>query len=542
MLSTMRIAGGFPVNKRSATALAYYCFASKMSSNVVAAFSTATPAITSMLKDPTLLGDGVSGSDTFDVVDPGASSAQFDDGSAIIAQVKRMGREDTKDAIDRASAALSGWKDGTTASRRSEILTKWSTLIKENSEDIAKIMTLESGKPLTEAKGEVAYGTSFLDYFAAEAIRPSSAGGGYMAPSPFTTGDGAPRGRIMAINEAVGVCALITPWNFPIAMITRKVGPALAAGCTTVLKPSELTPLTAVAMSVLAKRAGVPDGVFEVVTADRDLTREVGDEMCSNPIVKKVSFTGSTPVGKLLMKLCSDTVKKVSLELGGNAPFVVFEDADLDVAVNAAMASKFRNAGQTCVCSDRFLVHESVVDEFVTKLTEKVNQLSVGHGMKEGCTMGPVISTLPVKNMHEKVKEAILEGAKCVVGGSPLTDLGPNFYASTILTNVSTKSLIWDTETFGPVVPIKTFETEEEALSLANDTPTGLASYFCTTDLSRVFRFSAALENGIVGVNEGIISNAAAPFGGVKESGLGREGSVVGIAEYVETKYVFVNA
>ena len=328
---------------------------------------------------------------------------------------------------------------------------------------------------------------------------------------------------------------------FLYSQITRKVGPALAAGCTTVLKPSELTPLTAVVLQVLAKRAGVPEGVFELVTADRDLTREVGDEICTNPAVKKISFTGSTPVGKLLMKLSSETVKRVSLELGGNAAFVVFDDADIDVAVNAAMSSKFRNAGQTCVCADRFIIHHEVEKEFVGKLTEKVKQLNVGHGLKDGVNMGPVISTLPVKNIHKKVEAAISDGANLVCGGSDLPDLGPNYFAPTILTNVNPSSLIWDTETFGPVVAINTFETEDEALSLANDTPSGLASYFCTKDLSRIFRFSSALENGLVGVNEGIISNAAAPFGGVKESGLGREGSVVGINEYIETKYVFLN-
>ena len=328
---------------------------------------------------------------------------------------------------------------------------------------------------------------------------------------------------------------------FLYCQITRKVGPALAAGCTTVLKPSELTPLTAVVLQVLAKRAGVPEGVFELVTADRDLTREVGDEICTNPAVKKISFTGSTPVGKLLMKLSSDTVKRVSLELGGNAAFVVFEDADIDVAVNAAMSSKFRNAGQTCVCADRFLIHQEVEKEFVGKLTEKVKQLNVGHGLKDGVNMGPVISTLPVKNIQKKVEAAISDGATLVCGGSDLPDLGPNYFAPTILTNVNPASLIWDTETFGPVVAIKTFETEDEALALANDTPSGLASYFCTRNLERIFRFSSALENGLVGVNEGIISNAAAPFGGVKESGLGREGSVVGINEYIETKYVFLN-
>ncbi|KAL7530951.1 hypothetical protein ACHAWF_003575 [Thalassiosira exigua] len=512
----------------------------------LAAFCTATSAVTSLLNDPSLLGEGLSnlsgGETTFKVVDPGASAKQFGDGSAEIAQVRCMGRLETKEAIERASAALSGWKDGTTALRRSTLITKWSELIKENAEDIATIMTLESGKPLHESRGEVTYGTSFLDYFAAEAVRPSSAGGGYMCPSPFTApGGGAPRGKIMAINEAVGVVALITPWNFPIAMITRKAGPALAAGCTTVLKPSELTPLTAVVLSVLAKRADIPDGVFEVVTADRESTKEVGHEMCTNSIVKKLSFTGSTVVGKLLMKLSSDSVKRLSLELGGNAAFVVFEDADIEQAVDAAMASKFRNAGQTCVCSDRFLIHKSVEKEFVEKLTEKVKLLNVGHGMKDGVMMGPLISSMPVENLKKKVDQAIAEGATSVIGGSPLAGLGPGYFAASILTGVNPSSSLWSTETFGPVVAIKTFETEEEALSLANDTPTGLAAYFCTRDISRIFRFSSSLENGIVGVNEGIISNAGAPFGGVKESGLGREGSVVGINEYVETKYIFLN-
>jgi succinate-semialdehyde dehydrogenase/glutarate-semialdehyde dehydrogenase len=334
---------------------------------------------------------------------------------------------------------------------------------------------------------------------------------------------------------------LITPWNFPIAMITRKVGPALAAGCACVLKPSELTPLTAIALETLAKRAGVPEGVFELVTADRELTREVGDEMCVNSIIKKISFTGSTPVGKLLMKQSSDTVKRLSLELGGNASFIVFDDADLDVAVNAAMSSKFRNAGQTCVCSDRFLVHKSIEEEFVARLAEKVGQIKIGHGLEDGVTMGPVISNMPVKNLSKKVEAAISDGATCVVGGSPLVDLGPNFFEPTILTNVDTNSLIWCTETFGPVVAVTTFDTEDEAVTMANDSSVGLASYICTRDMSRIFRVSSALECGMVGVNEGIISSASAPFGGVKESGLGREGSALGIKEYLNTKYVFLN-
>lgn len=335
--------------------------------------------------------------------------------------------------------------------------------------------------------------------------------------------------------------ALITPWNFPIAMITRKVGPALAAGCTCVLKPSDLTPLTAIALETLAKRAGLPEGVFELVTADRDLTKEVGEEMCANQIIRKISFTGSTPVGKLLMKQSSDTMKRLSLELGGNAPFIVFDDADLVVAVNAAVSSKFRNTGQTCVCSDRFIVHKSVKNDFVAMLAEKVKQMKVGHGLEEGVTMGPMIANQPVMNLAKKVKAALNEGATCVVGGIPLEHLGPNFFAPTILTNVNTKSLIWCTETFGPVVSVKSFDTEVEALTIANDSPAGLASYICTSDIGRVFRVSSALECGLVGVNEGIITNASAPFGGVKESGLGREGSALGITEYLETKYVFLS-
>mmetsp|Transcript_9531 Transcript_9531/g.13299 ORF Transcript_9531/g.13299 Transcript_9531/m.13299 type:complete len:404 (-) Transcript_9531:189-1400(-) len=402
-------------------------------------------------------------------------------------------------------------------------------------------MTMESGKPLAESKGEVVYGTSFLDYYAGEAIRPTSAGGGFIAPTPFATGTGAPRGKIIAVQEAVGVTAMVTPWNFPIAMITRKVGPALAAGCTAVVKPSELTPLTAIAMKVLADRAGVPEGVFELVTSSRESTAEVGEEFCTNPTIKKISFTGSTPVGKLLMKMSSDTVKRLSLELGGNAAFIVFDDADIDQAVNAAMASKFRNAGQTCVCADRFIIHRSVEEEFVSKLTRKVSEIQVGSGVEEGTTMGPMISKIAVSKVKEKVDKALDEGAELVIGGSPIPDLGPNFFQPTIVRNVRLDSMLWSTETFGPVVATTTFDTEKEAIELANDTTSGLASYFCSKDGERIFRVAGRLENGIIGINDGIISSASAPFGGVKESGLGREGSAAGIAEYLETKYMFLN-
>ena len=528
-----------------------------------------------MLRDPSLLSDSLhvegggrsslsssdaasssSSNEFFDVVDPGSSS-----GRNVIARVRRMDGSDTKDAITRASSALASWKDGTTASYRSNLLLKWSSLIKENANDIATVMTYESGKPIAESHGEIMYGTSYLDYYAAEALRPTSAGGGSIIPTPFvsttttpslggvttttttTTTTTIPRGRIMTVNEAIGVCGLITPWNFPIAMITRKVGPALAAGCTVVLKPSELTPLTAVILSVLATRAGVPPGVFELITTNTPtMVQEVGNEICTNTNIKKISFTGSTAVGKAIMKLSSSTVKRLSLELGGNAPFIVFDDADIDKAVTGAISSKFRNAGQTCVCADRFIIHESIVNEFVTKLTTRVQeQITIGHGMKVGVTMGPVITSHQVQLIKGKINDAIMAGATCVHGGSALDKIGPNYIEPTIITNITPDMALWHTETFGPVISIITFTTEEEALALANDTPTGLASYFYTQDMGRIFRVSAALENGIVGVNEGIISSAYVPFGGVKESGLGREGSVVGMNEYLETKYIFLN-
>lgn len=478
-----------------------------------------------------------SGEKTFDVVNPGSK-----DGKEVIAKCRVMDRSDAKIIIEASAAALPAWRDGTTCLHRSKILTKWSDEIKDNIEDVATIMTMESGKPLAESKGEVMYACSFLDYYAGEALRPTSAGGGFIAPSTFSTPEGTPRGQIIAINEAVGVTAMVTPWNFPAAMITRKVGPALAAGCTAVVKPSELTPLSAIALCVLGKKAGIPDGVFELVVAGTDSTPAVGEEFCSNPIVKKISFTGSVAVGKLLARQSADTVKKVSLELGGNAPFIVFDDADVDVAVQAAVASKFRHAGQTCVCSDRFLIHRSIHDEFVSKFVAAVEQLKVAPGMNEGATMGPLIASNAAESVRAKVEEAIAEGGKCVTGGSALPDVGANFFQPTIITEVDTESRIWKEETFGPVAAIRSFDTEEEALEVANDCSVGLASYFCSQDLSRVFRVAKQVETGIVGTNTGIISTASAPFGGVKESGLGREGSAMGIGEYLETKYIFVNA
>ncbi len=554
--------------KRSAATTLACCFARPSSCGCAPAFSSAASSsimqLASMLRDPTLLGkddddvgpiasiqqqellhDDIA---RFSVFDPGASTTS----PILLAKVRSMNQSDTQHAIYNAHEALPHWKHGTSAYYRSQLLSKWSALINEHSEDISTVMTMESGKPLHESRSEIIYGTNYLDFYAGEAIRSNSAGGGVLYPSPFITttnskedvspsSSPAPRGRCMAINEAVGVCGLITPWNFPLAMLTRKIGPALAAGCTVVLKPSDKTPLTAVALHTLARRAGIPSGVFELITADADMANEVGYEMCVNPLVKKISFTGSTSVGKLLMKNSADTVKRLSLELGGNAPFIVFEDADIDQAVTAAIASKFRNSGQTCVCADRFIIHSSVESEFVTKLMDKVKQIVVGHGMKDEVTMGPLISTFAADTLKQKVDTAITEGATCILGGYPLTEShGPNYFAPTILTNVNTQSSVWATENFGPVVAITTFDTEEEAVSLANDTPTGLASYFFTTNLSRIFRVSSMLENGIVGVNEGVVSAAAAPFGGVKESGLGREGGPWGIHEYLETKYVFV--
>jgi len=402
-------------------------------------------------------------------------------------------------------------------------------------------MTLESGKPLAESQGEVNYARSFLDYFAAEAIRPTGAGGGFMVPSPFPAADGGPKGPVLAMQQAVGVAAMVTPWNFPLAMITRKVGPALAAGCTAVAKPSELTPLSAIALKNLADRAGIPEGVFELVTASTETTPAVGTEFCTNPLVKKISFTGSTRVGKILMAQSSDTVKRVSMELGGNACFVVFADADLDEAVNAAVASKFRNAGQTCVTSDRFLVHSSIHDEFVSRFAEKMKLIKVGPGIDSETKMGPLISASAAQTVSDKVQAALAEGAtiyeQLVLSNEAS---GPHYYPPTVLTNVSVESDIWKTETFGPVAAVRSFETEEEALKIANNVNVGLASYFCTKDLSRAFSFASSLEVGMVGVNEGIISNVAAPFGGVKESGLGREGSPMGIQEFLETKYILM--
>lgn len=441
----------------------------------------------------------------------------------IIGTVPDMGAVETKRAIESANKAWPSWR-AKTASERSTVLEKWFELIIQNQQDLATIMTLEQGKTLAESTGEVAYGASFIKWFAEESKRI------YGDTIPSKNSDQ----RIIVTKEPVGVCAAITPWNFPNAMITRKAAPALGAGCPMIVKPAEATPYSALALAVLAERAGVPAGIFSVVTGD---ARNIGGEMTSNPIVRKLTFTGSTAVGKLLMKQCSDTLKKLSLELGGNAPFIVFEDADLDAAVDGLMVSKYRNSGQTCVCTNRTLVHENIYDAFSKKLAVKVAELKVGDGFEEGINQGPLIDMNAVEKVEEHIKDAIEKGAKILVGGNRHS-LGKTFFEPTLIANVSTDMKITYEETFGPVAPLFSFKTEQQAIQMANDTEFGLAAYFYTRDMARCWRVSEALECGMVGVNAGLISTEVAPFGGVKESGMGREGSKYGIDEYLETKYI----
>ncbi|MBW8619413.1 MAG: NAD-dependent succinate-semialdehyde dehydrogenase [Hyphomicrobiales bacterium] len=443
----------------------------------------------------------------------------------VIGTVPALGRAETADAIKSAEAAQKQWA-ATPAKQRGQILRRWFELMMEHQDDLGRIMTAEQGKPFPEAKGEVAYGASFVEFFAEEARRIY----GETIPSPW------PNARIVAIKQPVGVVAAITPWNFPNAMITRKAGPALAAGCAFVVKPAAETPFSALALAELAERAGIPKGVFSVITGP---AREIGAEMTSNPIVRALSFTGSTEIGKLLMAQCATTVKKVGLELGGNAPFIVFDDADLDAAVAGAMASKYRNAGQTCVCANRLLVQEGVYDAFAEKLAKAVTTLKVGDGFGEGVTTGPLINAAAVDKVEEHVTDALKKGGKIITGGKRHT-LGGTFYEPTVIRDVTTDMLIAREETFGPVAPLFRFKTEEEAIRMANDTEFGLACYFYTRDIGRVWRVGEALEYGIVGINEGIISTAEAPFGGVKESGIGREGSLHGVEEYTEIKYMLM--
>jgi succinate-semialdehyde dehydrogenase / glutarate-semialdehyde dehydrogenase len=445
---------------------------------------------------------------------------------ALITRVPDMGAVETTAAIDAASRAFKTWSK-VVAKERSRILRRWYDLIIEHGDELALLLTKEQGKPLAEAKGEVIYGAGFVEFFAEEAKRI------YGETIPSHKADA----RIIVQREPIGVIAAITPWNFPIAMITRKVTPALAAGCTAVVKPAEDTPLCALALADLAERAGIPKGVFNVVTTRNPVP--VGEVLTSDPRVRLVTFTGSTEVGKILMRQSAGTVKKVSLELGGNAPFIVFDDADLDRAVTGAMASKFRNAGQTCVCANRILVQAGVYDAFAAKLAVEVGKLKVGSGVDTGVTLGPLINSDAIAKVEDHVADAVAGGAKVAAGGKRIGSKG-NFYEPTILTGVTPNMKVAREETFGPVAPLFKFDTEEQAISMANDTQFGLAAYFFTRDLARTFRVGEALEFGIVGVNEGLTSTELAPFGGMKESGLGREGSHHGIEEFLEIKYLLV--
>ncbi|WMR31982.1 NAD-dependent succinate-semialdehyde dehydrogenase [Metapseudomonas otitidis] len=442
----------------------------------------------------------------------------------LIAEVASLGRVETARAIDAAQAALPAWR-ARTAKERSTILRRWYELIMANQEDLARLLSWEQGKPLAESRGEIAYGASFIEWFAEEAKRV------YGDVIPHDK----PGRRLVVIKQAIGVVAAITPWNFPNAMITRKVGPALAAGCTVVLKPASETPLSALALATLGERAGIPAGVLNIVPGTR--SREIGAELTGNPLVQKLSFTGSTGIGKLLMAQCTETIKKVSLELGGNAPFIVFDDADLDAAVQGALGSKFRNTGQTCVCTNRLLVQNGVYDEFARRLVAAVNALKVAPADDDGAQQGPLINAKAVAKVEEHIADAVAKGARVLAGGKPHA-LGGNFFEPTVLGDVTPEMLVARDETFGPLAPIFRFDTEEQAIAMANDTEFGLASYLYTRDLGRAWRVSEALEYGMVGVNEGLISTEVAPFGGIKQSGLGREGSKYGIDDYIEQKYM----
>jgi len=441
----------------------------------------------------------------------------------IVGTVPKCGAAEARTAIEAAGRALPAWRSKT-ARERAAVMRRWFELMMANQEDLARLMTTEQGKPLVESRGEVVYAASFLEWFGEEAKRI------YGDTIPAPQGDK----RIVVIKQPVGVVACITPWNFPLAMITRKAGPAIAAGCTVVLKPASQTPFSALALAELGERAGIPNGVLNIITGS---ATDIGGELTSNPDVRKLSFTGSTAIGKLLMKQCADTVKKLSLELGGNAPFIVFDDADLDAAVEGAIASKYRNTGQTCVCANRILVQDGVYDAFAAKFAAAVKKLKPAGGLEEGATQGPLIDDKAVEKVEEHISDALARGARIVTGGHRHAR-GGRFFEPTVLADVTPAMLVAHEETFGPVAPLFRFRTDEEAIALANDTPFGLAAYFYGRDIGRVWRVAEALESGIVGVNTGIISNEVAPFGGVKESGLGREGSKYGIEEFLEIKYV----
>ena len=470
-----------------------------------------------LLKNQCLIGGEWVGAPKLEVKNPATG--------ALIGRVPDLGASETRAAIEAAHKAFPAWA-GKLAKERAAILRRWYELQRDHKEDLALLMTTEQGKPLAEARSEVDYAASFTEFFAEEAKRVY----GEIIPTPKESG------RVLVLKQPIGVVGAITPWNFPLAMITRKISPALAAGCTVVVKPAPETPLSALALAELAIRAGVPAGVLNVVTGD---AKAIGGELTSNPIVRMITFTGSTEVGKLLMRQSAGTVKKLALELGGNAPFIVFDDADLDAAVAGALASKYRNSGQTCVCANRILVQDGIYDRFAEKLASEVIKLKVGEGTEIGVTQGPLINEAAVAKVEAHVKDAVAQGARVVAGGKRHS-LGGTFYEPTVLANVTTKMRLAQEETFGPVAPLFRFRDEAEALAIANGTPFGLAAYFYTRDLARAWRVAEALEYGIVGVNEGIVSSELTPFGGVKESGLGREGSHHGIEEFIELKYVMM--
>ena len=479
----------------------------------------------SLLNDPTLLktdalinGQWVAGASRFDVNDPATGKK--------LADVANLGPAEAEAAIAAANTAWGPWK-AKTGKERSVVLRKWFDLLMANQEDLGRIMTAEQGKPFAEAKGEVAYGASFVEWYAEEAKRVN----GETLPQ-FDNNR-----RLLVIKQAIGVCAAITPWNFPLAMITRKVAPALAAGCPVVIKPAELTPLTALAAAELAVRAGIPAGVLNILTADSDNSIAVGKVFCASDIVRHISFTGSTEVGRILMAQSAPSIKKLALELGGNAPFIVFDDADIDSAVEGAMASKYRNAGQTCVCANRIYVQDKVYDQFVEKFATKVKALKVGNGFEDGVAQGPLIEDAAVQKVERHVQDAIAKGGKVVIGGKKLNG---QFFEPTVISGATADMLCAKEETFGPFAPVFRFHQDQEAIDAANNTEFGLASYFYSRDVGRIFRVSEALEYGMVGINVGIIATEHVPFGGVKQSGLGREGSSHGMDEYLEMKYLCI--
>jgi len=476
------------------------------------------------LKDPSLLRQQAYLDGKWCDADDGSTIAVTNPATGeVIGTVPKMGAAETRRAIDAANAAWPAWRKKT-AKERSAILRKWNDLMLANVDDLGLLMTAEQGKPLAEAKGEVVYAASFIEWFAEEGKRVA----GETLQSPW------PDRRLVVVKEPIGVCAAITPWNFPSAMITRKAGPALAAGCPMVVKPAESTPFSALAMAELGERAGIPAGIFSVITGS---SRAIGGEMTSNPIVRKLTFTGSTEVGRLLMAQSAPTIKKLSLELGGNAPFIVFDDADLDAAVEGALVSKYRNAGQTCVCANRIYVQDGVYDAFAAKLVAAVAKLQVGNGFDAGVTQGPLIDMKAVEKVEQHIADALAKGGRLLAGGKRHA-LGHSFFEPTIIADVTSEMRVASEETFGPLAPLFRFQTDAEVIALANDTEFGLASYFYSRDIGRIWRVAEGLESGMVGINTGLISNEVAPFGGVKQSGLGREGSTYGMDDYLVIKYL----